>query len=178
MGEKILSFSATSGALAGKTVAVVSVWTDRILIERETRRNLPRNLLISFSDISSIAYSETKSAAWIMFTVPGNSPVGRASAATPVYAVRPGEIVLRPAAVPPFDDPYAIIFPKAEKKEAAQFYQQIMDMYQEFRSSLHTPSPCAPICVDELKELKCLFDEGALTADEYRQAKQKLLNNP
>lgn len=171
-------FSATSGYLYGKTIANVKVYHDRIVIDRDTKRaNIPREMTILFEDVVSITYDENKSNAWIGFAVDANLPNSQLKYPQLVQSIRPGEIAIMPnVKVAPFDEPYAIVFPKNQKDDARAYYERLLVLsqsVQQHRKEVYTVDQESPL--DKLKKLKELLDMGVLSETEYEQKKNELL---
>lgn len=178
MDNLIFEFSATSGYLRGKTTANVKVYKDRIIIQRDTKwANIPKELTLSFTDILTITYDENKSNAWISFAVPSALPNSQMKSVQPVYAMRPGEIVITPSIkTAPFGEAYAIIFPKAQKDEAKTYYKQLLELNKKARDQgKATPAASQESTLDKLKKLKELLDMGVLSEDEYEEKRRELL---
>lgn len=174
----LFEFSATSGYLRGKTTANVKVYRDQITIHRDTKlANIPRELILSFADISSITYDENRSNVWISFAVTGVLPNSQMQRAQPVYAMRPGEIVITPnIKMAPFGEPYAIIFQKAQKDEAKTCYRRLLELHKEARNQAKPISTvCSESALDKLKKLKVLSDLGILSGHEYEEKRKELL---
>lgn len=178
MDNLIFEFSATSGYLRGKTTANVKVYKDRIIIQRDTKwANIPKELTLSFTDILTITYDENKSNAWISFAVPSALPNSQMKSVQPVYAMRPGEIVITPnIKTAPFGEAYAIVFPKSQKDEAQAYYKQLLELNKEARSQGKATSTVSQeSALDRLKKLKELLDMGVLSEDEYEKKRKELL---
>lgn len=178
MDNFVFEFSTTSGYLRGKTTANVKVFKDQITIQRDTNwANIPRELVLPFSDISSITYDENKSNAWISFAVSAVLPKSQAKSVQPVYSMRSGEIVITPnIKTAPFGEPYAIIFPKTQKDDARAYYKRLLELSKEARSQEKSTSTGSPeSALDKLKKLKELLDIGVLSKSEYEEKRKDLL---
>lgn len=178
MNGAIFEFSTTYGYLRGKTTANVQVFQDKIVIERDTKwANIPREMTLSFSDITSISYDENRSNAWISFAVSATMPNSEAKPMQPMYAASRGEIVITSGTkTAPFSAPYAIVFPKEQKADAKKYYDQLLSIHKKTKSTLTAATVInQESSLDKLKKIKELLDMGVLSQTEYEEKRQELL---
>ena len=165
----------TRGTLFAKFSSHVEVYQNRVQIERSGRvDSIPQQVTIYFDNISAINYTKDTDylLSYISFT--GMSQ----STAQSIAGVGFGNMMMGSASANPWKDPYGIVFKLNLYEEGKTYYQELVQIFEEYKRSKSDSSASAGLSespLDKLKKLKELYDAGIITDSEYEEKRKKLL---
>lgn len=174
MEEKVFKFISDCGSFRGKMHSEISIYENRIEITRDTKWKVAKNTVIYFDNITSITHKEGGfgvSEQWISFSVPGVNPgyIRTADMGTTYIDLGISQA--------PWTDENSIIFRK-DNSEVKEYYKKIQEIFGNYKKNNNSSSivnVTQESAVDKLKKLKDIFDLGIITESEYREKRDKLL---